>query len=71
MKLIPVLTVLFLIAFISGCARTTVLVDPYMARDCQQAPLMGNTYRDVVEAYINARESIDECNARLKVIRGE
>lgn len=53
----------------SSCASGVVQPDPVLLAPCERPGLIGNTWGDLAEAYILRGEAIDECNARLDLLR--
>jgi hypothetical protein len=61
---------LFLAPFLTSCATQAVhTVDPALTLPCNRPELIGDTWRDLGEAFVRRGAAIDECNKRLEVIR--
>ena len=64
------LLVALILLFLTACSKNYVVkIDPRLTVPCYKPEITGDTYRDVVVLAIQRGDSIDECNARLEVIR--
>ncbi len=53
-----------------SCSSTTVTgIDAALTVACDKALLEGKTWRDLATAFVRRGAAIDDCNARLKLIR--
>lgn len=60
-----------MLPFLTACSEKYVAkIDPRLTVPCGKPELVGDTNRDVWALAIEQAASIDECNARLKIIRG-
>jgi len=70
MRIVNVLILLLTSLFLTSCGSTTVLsVDPALVVNCDKPELIGKTWRDLAISYVERGEAIDECNARMKLLR--
>jgi len=65
-------SILLFLTLLSGCSTTSfVKPSPLLTQDCDYPVLEGKTYRDVVKLADKRGESLKECTARMKALRGE
>lgn len=61
------------VAILTGCQTRYINLpaDPVIARDCSKPTIEGDLVRDLGKAYLERGKAIDECNDRLRALRGE
>ena len=63
------LILLFLTAFLTGCARQVMVpVDRALVEPIEIPQLEGDTWRDLAESYIERGAALEACNERLEAI---
>ncbi len=68
-----VLMLLSVLLFLASCGTRTVYVQPESALtvDMAECAFVGDTWRELAEAYLECKSTVKEGNRRFKAIRTE